>query len=56
LIAHLCKATFECCIWPFTEARILDTPFAKVQNLILVNISMELQTECTDVVVVASCI
>jgi len=49
LTVHMYKATFECCYWPFTDARILDTPFAEVQNLFLVNISTELQTECRNV-------
>jgi hypothetical protein len=33
----------------FAEARILDTPFAEVQNLLLVLTSWEMQAECTDV-------
>ena len=37
---------FECCSWPFAEARILDTPTAEVQNLLLVKTSTELRTEC----------
>jgi hypothetical protein len=45
----MCKANFECCSSPFTDTRIMDTPFAEVQNLLLVNTSTELQTECTDV-------
>jgi len=47
LIVHMCRTNFESCSWPFTDTRILDTPFAEVQNLLLVNTLTELQTECT---------
>jgi len=45
----MCKSTNECCSWAFAEARILNTPFAEVQNQLLVNTSTELQRECMDV-------
>ena len=51
----MCKAIFECCFLPFTDAKILDTPFAEVENLLLVNTSMEMQTECTDVAAAGIC-
>jgi hypothetical protein len=43
------QSHFEFCSRSFAEARILDTPFAEVQNLLLVLTSKELQTECMDV-------
>ena len=35
LIVHMWKATFECCFWPFTDARILDTPLQKFKTCFL---------------------
>ena len=42
------QSHFEFCSRSFAEARILDTPFAEVRNLLLVKTSTELQTECMD--------